>query len=199
MQIRARQGGGAELIIENEMLRWEQLERGKFGVHHPEAFLSFLPPKTAKACCCRLSGVGVAGFEPTTPTTPKWCATGLRYTPNMLFAGASVLLVFPPPLLPRQVATVFWAGAASSAFSISTSAPRIARKSRRTSPEIEPETGPVELAGIAGASSVAKSVAGLGAGSVPGIVNSAVSPSAVGAKIASRSIVSKICRAPSIV
>ena len=26
-------------------------------------------------------GVGVAGFEPTTSTTPKWCATGLRYTP----------------------------------------------------------------------------------------------------------------------
>lgn len=26
--------------------------------------------------------VGAAGFEPTTPTTPKWCATKLRYAPN---------------------------------------------------------------------------------------------------------------------
>ena len=25
--------------------------------------------------------VGVAGFEPTTPTPPVWCATRLRYTP----------------------------------------------------------------------------------------------------------------------
>ncbi len=28
--------------------------------------------------CCL---VGVAGFEPTTPTPPVWCATRLRYTP----------------------------------------------------------------------------------------------------------------------
>ena len=26
--------------------------------------------------------VGVAGFEPTTPTPPVWCATRLRYTPT---------------------------------------------------------------------------------------------------------------------
>ena len=25
--------------------------------------------------------IGTAGFEPTTPTTPKWCATKLRYAP----------------------------------------------------------------------------------------------------------------------
>lgn len=25
--------------------------------------------------------VGVAGFEPTAPTPPAWCATRLRYTP----------------------------------------------------------------------------------------------------------------------
>ena len=28
--------------------------------------------------------VGVAGFEPTTPTPPAWCATSLRYTPTFL-------------------------------------------------------------------------------------------------------------------
>jgi hypothetical protein len=28
--------------------------------------------------------VGVAGFEPTTPTPPVWCATRLRYTPRPL-------------------------------------------------------------------------------------------------------------------
>ena len=26
--------------------------------------------------------VGAAGFEPTTPTPPVWCATRLRYAPN---------------------------------------------------------------------------------------------------------------------
>ncbi len=26
--------------------------------------------------------IGAAGFEPTTPTTPKWCATKLRYAPD---------------------------------------------------------------------------------------------------------------------
>ncbi len=26
--------------------------------------------------------VGAAGFEPTTPTPPAWCATRLRYAPN---------------------------------------------------------------------------------------------------------------------
>jgi hypothetical protein len=28
--------------------------------------------------------VGVAGFEPTAPTPPAWCATRLRYTPMVL-------------------------------------------------------------------------------------------------------------------
>ena len=28
--------------------------------------------------------IGAAGFEPTTPTTPKWCATKLRYAPALL-------------------------------------------------------------------------------------------------------------------
>jgi hypothetical protein len=27
--------------------------------------------------------VGQAGFEPTAPTTPRWCATKLRYCPLM--------------------------------------------------------------------------------------------------------------------
>jgi hypothetical protein len=29
----------------------------------------------------RMFAIGAAGFEPTTPTTPKWCATKLRYAP----------------------------------------------------------------------------------------------------------------------
>ncbi len=29
-----------------------------------------------------LNQVGATGLEPATPTTPKWCATGLRYAPN---------------------------------------------------------------------------------------------------------------------
>ncbi len=29
--------------------------------------------------------VGAAGFEPTTPTTPKWCATKLRYAPTVFY------------------------------------------------------------------------------------------------------------------
>ena len=28
--------------------------------------------------------IGTAGFEPTTPTTPKWCATKLRYAPDLV-------------------------------------------------------------------------------------------------------------------
>ena len=33
--------------------------------------------------CFQLDGeIGAAGFEPTTPTTPKWCATKLRYAPS---------------------------------------------------------------------------------------------------------------------
>lgn len=30
--------------------------------------------------------VGTAGFEPTTPTPPVWCATWLRYAPTINFA-----------------------------------------------------------------------------------------------------------------
>ena len=30
------------------------------------------------------TNIGTAGFEPTTPTTPKWCATKLRYAPIYL-------------------------------------------------------------------------------------------------------------------
>ena len=29
--------------------------------------------------------IGTAGFEPTTPTTPKWCATKLRYAPSYYY------------------------------------------------------------------------------------------------------------------
>ena len=28
--------------------------------------------------------VGLTGFEPATPTTPRWCATKLRYSPTQL-------------------------------------------------------------------------------------------------------------------
>ena len=41
-------------------------------------------PLLAKQVLYQLSyvpKVGMAGFEPTTPTTPKWCATKLRYIP----------------------------------------------------------------------------------------------------------------------
>ena len=38
--------------------------------------------------------IGAAGFEPTTPTTPKWCATKLRYAPS----GGSYHSAFPPLL-----------------------------------------------------------------------------------------------------
>lgn len=31
-----------------------------------------------------ITEIGAAGFEPTTPTTPKWCATKLRYAPIKL-------------------------------------------------------------------------------------------------------------------
>ena len=37
-----------------------------------------------------LNYIGAAGFEPTTPTTPKWYATKLRYAPNQ-----ALLLVMP--------------------------------------------------------------------------------------------------------
>ena len=30
-------------------------------------------------CCGKM--VGTTGFEPATPTTPRWCATKLRYVP----------------------------------------------------------------------------------------------------------------------
>jgi hypothetical protein len=42
------------------------------------------PRKQAYKPFAGFSYVGVAGFEPTTPTTPKWCATGLRYTPKKI-------------------------------------------------------------------------------------------------------------------
>gem|GEM_PF-6406343 len=32
--------------------------------------------------------VGVAGFEPTTPSTPRKCATRLRYTPIIVSEGS---------------------------------------------------------------------------------------------------------------
>tara|TARA_Y100000310_G_scaffold270161_1_gene283815 strand:- start:233 stop:445 length:213 start_codon:yes stop_codon:yes gene_type:complete len=35
--------------------------------------------------------VGVAGFEPATPTPPEWCATKLRYTPYIFFFISAVL------------------------------------------------------------------------------------------------------------
>lgn len=30
----------------------------------------------------KMKEVGATGFEPATPTTPKWCATKLRYAPT---------------------------------------------------------------------------------------------------------------------
>ena len=39
--------------------------------------------------------IGTAGFEPTTPTTPKWCATKLRYAPYYYYKyknGLKVIL-----------------------------------------------------------------------------------------------------------
>ena len=43
------------------------------------------PPQEGAATSCWLwlyaGEIGAAGFEPTTPTTPKWCATKLRYAP----------------------------------------------------------------------------------------------------------------------
>jgi hypothetical protein len=33
--------------------------------------------------------VGVAGFEPTTPSTPRKCATRLRYTPILTIKGSN--------------------------------------------------------------------------------------------------------------
>ena len=42
-----------------------------------------------------LNLIGAAGFEPTTPTTPKWYATKLRYAPlfiRFLIVGVFVVL-----------------------------------------------------------------------------------------------------------
>jgi hypothetical protein len=42
------------------------------------------PPHLGGGTKLELAGlkkIGAAGFEPTTPTTPKWCATKLRYAP----------------------------------------------------------------------------------------------------------------------
>ena len=38
-----------------------------------------------------VNSIGAAGFEPTTPTTPKWCATKLLYAP----AGRNYHSAFP--------------------------------------------------------------------------------------------------------
>ena len=35
--------------------------------------------------------VGVAGFEPATPTSRTWCATRLRYTPPTFFSGGRLI------------------------------------------------------------------------------------------------------------
>ena len=35
--------------------------------------------------------IGAAGFEPTTPTTPKWYATKLRYAP---FSQVNIITLF---------------------------------------------------------------------------------------------------------
>ena len=50
-----------------------------------------LARETVQSLSGRLAGfgIGAAGFEPTTPTTPKWCATKLRYAP--VEAGKSKL------------------------------------------------------------------------------------------------------------
>jgi hypothetical protein len=37
--------------------------------------------------------VGQAGFEPTAPTTPRWCATKLRYCPELTKPILSLLLI----------------------------------------------------------------------------------------------------------
>jgi hypothetical protein len=47
--------------------------------------------------------IGAAGFEPTTPTTPKWCATKLRYAPNkpnkhIITLALSTILLARQPL-----------------------------------------------------------------------------------------------------
>ena len=45
--------------------------------------------------------VGQAGFEPTAPTTPRWCATKLRYCPKLTkpilsrMASRVNIIVFP--------------------------------------------------------------------------------------------------------
>ncbi len=37
--------------------------------------------------------IGTAGFEPTTPTTPKWCATKLRHAPSHKYDISSNLIL----------------------------------------------------------------------------------------------------------
>lgn len=51
-----------------------QIESGRQVIDLPPAFNLSFPRGGGK--------VGEAGFEPTTPTTPKWCATKLRYSPK---------------------------------------------------------------------------------------------------------------------
>jgi hypothetical protein len=43
--------------------------------------------------------VGVAGFEPATPTSRTWCATRLRYTPT---EGRLYICRLPPPQAPER-------------------------------------------------------------------------------------------------
>jgi hypothetical protein len=53
------------------------------------------------------NSIGAAGFEPTTPTTPKWCATKLRYAPNFTDfhyrQRGAALARLNPKVLPRRL------------------------------------------------------------------------------------------------
>ena len=45
--------------------------------------------------------VGLTGFEPATPTTPRWCATKLRYSPTLYLLNFQLIrrsLVYLIPL-----------------------------------------------------------------------------------------------------
>ena len=46
-----------------------------------------VPRRTLRLCYAIGRMVGVAGFEPATPTSRTWCATRLRYTPTPIFSG----------------------------------------------------------------------------------------------------------------
>ncbi|MEN9568021.1 MAG: hypothetical protein RLZZ69_3217 [Cyanobacteriota bacterium] len=61
-------------VSENKVIGWRWLLRMKRGLK--------LSLKTAKPSIREgLSHIGATGFEPMTPTTPKWYATKLRYAP----------------------------------------------------------------------------------------------------------------------